>query len=130
MATVIMCVMGAIFVIVPLYGFFWERDVVKNGEETDAVFTKLKSRDDGDGGTTYDFILEYTVGDRKVEAKRCPGIPSLRTKSVGDVIRICYHRERPERIVAIGGNRTLEYVVFGIFFIAGVGTLIKGLTYS
>ena len=121
-------VVGVFFLGVSVYIIWWRRNIIKNGEYTEAKVIRLKRKIRISRGSSVVFIptLRYIVNGRvhEVEYGEQGPIPKY---NVNQTVRILYHREKPEKITDADGG--MSYYVFSIicaiagFTAVGIGLL-------
>ena|GEM_PF-3460267 len=122
-------VFGGFFFVLPIYLLLWERNVKKNGVEIDAEITKIEKHQ-GDDRVSYTITVTYVIGIKTYETSEFPGLTSLEDKAVGNIVRIRYRKDNPNKIVALDGKKTGQYIVLGIMSLVGLGLIIFGVFFT
>ena len=112
-------VIGAVFIILPLVVFLYERHIISNGIEVEAVVVRTEEVRGRRGQRFYHAVLSYEVDGKKYETKSQSGF-SIKTQAVGDHVRLYCHKENPKKFVVKGHSRVLTYILLVLLAIIGV----------
>jgi len=127
---VIFAIVGVAFVATAVYGFFRERDFMKNAEEIDAeiVGTKSEIFKGGNRPVTFHAVYAYEVDGVKYETVSSSGHTlGLFTITKGKNVKIYYHRNNPADIRESGSGGIITYILLGGIFVVGVALIIVGV---